>query len=176
MGSFHLYNRNLLALLKRFWTFFTMFFLLLQNDFPIIKFNLHQNILTTTQLTKYITEVIHLENLRYFWSEVVCGLWTFFCHFTTNFLLFRVAFFFRLGSFFISGEARSHLRMMLLRRNQKLSAYFIQTAALLSWIMAYENVDYSLRQNKYYSSVFILSFSQSESYQIFSLQIDIARC
>lgn len=42
--------------------------------------------------------------------------------------------------------------------------------------MAYENVDYSLRQNKYYSSVFILSFSQSESYQIFSLQIDIARC
>lgn len=149
-ASLFFIQHDMVALLQ------TLFFLSFLNVFPIIKSNVHQNILTTTQLTKYITEVIHLENLRYFWSEVVCGSWT--TSFTffvllQQMLLFYVALF-RLGSLFVSGEDDVYRGETRIYHHPNSS-----TVEILTWIMAYGNADYNLpllRQNKY--SAFIVSF------------------
>lgn len=129
MGFSHLYNTT-------FFRLFFYFFKLLQNVFPIIKSNVHQNIRTTTQLTKYITEVIQIwgiSGLR--WSVVHEQ------HHLSLFLSFyNKRYCFTLRSF--ASEAFSFLvrrdriwGWCLLRRNQNISRHFTRTAALWKFLL-----------------------------------------
>lgn len=102
----------------------------------------------STQLTKYITEVKHVENLRYFWSEVVCGSWTISLTFfvlSRLILLFRVALV-HLGSLLnVWRRAVASEDELYWEDTEKIKTFHpnsSSTVEIHSWIMAYGNVDY----------------------------------
>lgn len=103
----------------------------------------------STQLTKYITEVKHVENLRYFWSEVVCGSWTisltFFFVLSQLILLFRVALV-RLGSLVnVWWRAFASEDELYWEDTENITTFHpnsSSTVEIHSWIMAYGNVIY----------------------------------